>query len=126
MSTAPTKSNRFDLATRKGRWRAKLDPPWGGRGFRRVNFNNFHWISPEMARANQPSPKQVKRYAEMGFKTILNLRGPSDTGYYPLEREACVRRGIAMVDLRLHSREPPRKQQIHRAKEIFESIEYPA
>jgi protein tyrosine/serine phosphatase len=79
-----------------------------------------------MARANQPSPQAVDRYAALGFKTILNLRGKADTGYYALEKEACERNGIALVDQRMHSREPPSREQIRRAKEIFETIEYPA
>lgn len=79
-----------------------------------------------MARANQPSPEAVARYASMGFKTILNLRGPSDTGYYWLEREACERHGVAMIDARMHSREPPSVEQIRKAKDLFETIEYPA
>jgi len=120
------KPPRFDLATRKGRRRAKRDLVWSDHGFLRARFSNFHWISPDMARANQPSPKQVRRYAEMGFKTILNLRGPSDTGYYLLEKEACAKHGIALVDARMHSREPPSKERVLAAKEIFDSIEYPA
>lgn len=79
-----------------------------------------------MARANQPSPEAIARYAEMGIKTILNLRGKADTGYYALEREACERHGIALVDQRMHSREPPSKAQVHAAKALFESIQYPA
>ena len=79
-----------------------------------------------MARANQPSPKRIREYAAMGIKTILNLRGAFPTGYYALEREACAQNGIAMIDQRMHSREPPSKAQVLRAKEIFETIQYPA
>jgi protein tyrosine/serine phosphatase len=125
-SSTLEKPSRFDLATPAGRKAANADLLWGDHGFLRARFRNFHWISPEMARANQPSPAQVAKYAEQGFKTILNLRGPSDTGYYALEREACAAHGIEMIDARMHSREPPRKDQIHRAKALFDSIAYPA
>ena len=126
MTDQPAKPSRFDLATPEGRARAEHDLVWGDHGFLRTAFRNFHWISPEMARANQPSPKQIARYAEMGIKTILNLRGAFDTGYYALEREACSQYGIVLVDQRMHSREPPSKAQVLRAKEIFETIQYPA
>lgn len=120
-------ANRFDLETPAGRRRAKRDLIWADHGFLRARFSNFHWIEPGvMARANQPSPKAVARYADMGFKTILNLRGPSKTGYYALEREACARHGIAMIDARMHSREPPSREQVREAKRLFETIEYPA
>lgn len=123
----PAKSSRFDLSTERGRKRAQNDLIWGDHGFLRHSFSNFHWIEPgQMARANQPSPRQVAAYAAEGFKTILNLRGVSDTGYYLLEKEACAANGVALVDARMHSREPPSVAQILRAKELFETIEYPA
>lgn len=79
-----------------------------------------------MARANQPSPEAIARYARMGVKTILNLRGRSDTGYYLLEREACERHGLALVDFRMHSREPPSREQVRGAKQTLDAIAYPA
>lgn len=128
MSTArQPKPTRFNLATAAGRRRAERDLVWADHGFLRARFSNFHWVEPGvMARANQPSPQAIARYAGQGFKTILNLRGKSDTGYYALEREACERHGLDMVDVRMHSREPPSRQQVRRAKEVFDTIRYPA
>jgi protein tyrosine/serine phosphatase len=119
--------SRFDLATPEGRRRAKADLIWTDHGFLRIRFSNFHWIEPGvMARANQPSPRAIARYAAQGFKTVLNLRGPSDSGFYALEREACERHGLVLIDARMHSREPPNRDQVKRAKELFASIAYPA
>ncbi|MBL8549225.1 MAG: protein tyrosine phosphatase [Hyphomonadaceae bacterium] len=117
---------RFDLSTSDGRRRAEADLMWSDHGFLRAAFQNFHWISPEMARANQPSPKQIARYAAQGFKTIINLRGDKPTGYYLLEKEACARHGLALIDAPLGSREAPSVARVLRAKEIFETIAYPA
>jgi len=123
----PAKPSRFDLSTPAGRRRAENDLTWGDHGFLRAGFHNFHWIElGQMARANQPSPRDIARYAADGFKTILNLRGAYDTGYYALEKEACAAHGIDLFDARMHSREPPSRAQVHRAKEIFETIRYPA
>ena len=119
-------STRFDLATSAGRFRAETDLMWTDHGFLRAIYQNFHWIDGQMARANQPAPKQIARYAAMGFKTIINLRGEKDSGYYALEREACARHGLALVDAPMGSREPPPKARVHRAQEIFETIAYPA
>jgi protein tyrosine/serine phosphatase len=125
--TSPDKSSRFDLSTPAGRQRAERDLTWGDHGFLRARFSNFHWIEEGvMARANQPSPQAIARYTAMGIKTILNLRGPSDTGYYWLEREACERYGLAMIDFRMFSREAPSPEQVKAAKALFETIEYPA
>ena len=123
----PLPSPEFNLATRGGRRRARRDLVWADHGFLRAAFSNFHWIEPGvMARANQPSPQAIARYAGMGIKTILNLRGKADTGYYALEREACEANGMVLVDLRMHSRQPPSRQQVRAAKELFEKIQYPA
>lgn len=130
MSEAMTEASpaaRFDLATPAGRRRARNDLIWADHGFLRAGFSNFHWIEEGvMARANQPSPQAIARYATLGFKTVLNLRGPSPTGYYALEREACAQHGLAMVDFRMFSREPPDREAVHAAKALFEAIQYPA
>ena len=126
MANAAVSKSRFDLSTPEGRARARADLTWGDHGFLRRYFHNLHWISPEMARANQPSPRQIARYAKMGVRTILNLRGVSDTGYYALEREACAEHGVALIDARMHSREPPSREQVLEAKRLFQTIEYPA
>jgi protein tyrosine/serine phosphatase len=120
-------SPRFDLTTPEGRRLARHDLIWNDHGFLRARFSNFHWIEPGvMARSNQPSPEAIERLAIQGFKTILNLRGKSDTGYYALERDACERHGIDLIDVRMFSREAPSLAQVLRGKELFETIKYPA
>lgn len=80
-----------------------------------------------MYRANQPSPEHIARYAkELGLKTIINLRGQSPKGYYLLEKEACERNGIQLVDFQMFSREIPSPEAVLEAKKLFDSIAYPA
>ncbi|MET0182493.1 MAG: sulfur transferase domain-containing protein, partial [Caulobacterales bacterium] len=126
VSENPKSAKGFDLETVDGRKRARRQLFWEDHGFLRAMFHNFHWISPEMARANQPSPEEIARYAALGIKTIINLRGADDSGAYWLEAEACRQHGIALVDAPLSSRKPPTVERILRAKEIFETIRYPA
>jgi protein tyrosine/serine phosphatase len=117
----------IDLATPAGRRRARRELVWGDHGFLRVRFRNLHRISEEMFRANQPSPEHIKRYAkELGLKTILNLRGTSPRGHYVLEKEACERHGIKLVDFQVFSREIPPPAAILETKTLFDSISYPA
>ncbi len=116
----------LDLSTKKGRKQARRELIWGDHGFLRLRFNNQHHIGGGMYRANQPSPERIERLAQDGFKTILNLRGVSDKGYYLLEKEACEKHGITLVDFRMYSRDTPKKKSIHGLKELFEQIEYPA
>jgi protein tyrosine/serine phosphatase len=117
----------IDLSTPAGRRRARRELVWGDHGFLRTRFRNLHRISDEMWRANQPSPEHIDRYAkQLGVRTILNLRGESPKGYYLLEREACERNGIALVDFQVFSREAPTRESVLAARDLFGTIAYPA
>lgn len=116
-----------DLSTAAGRTRARRELIWGDHGFLRARFRNLHRISPEMWRSNQPSPRHIADHArERGIKTILNLRGASTQGYYLLEQEACAAAGIELIDFQVFSRDPPTREAIFAARDLFERIEYPA
>ena len=117
----------IDLSTPAGRRRARKELIWGDHGFLRLRFRNLHRISDEMYRANQPSPEHIDVYAnELGLKTILNLRGESPKGYYLLEKEACEQNGIQLVDFQMFSRDIPSPENVLAAKDLFDSIAYPA
>lgn len=117
----------IDLATPAGRKRARYELTWGDHGFLRARFRNLHQISPEMWRANQPSPEHIARYAsELGLKTIINLRGESPKGYYLLEKEACAAHGVELVDFQVFSRDSPTRDVVRGAKALFDRIAYPA
>jgi len=116
-----------DLSTPGGRARARRELTWGDHGFLRARFRNLHQISPEMWRSNQPGPRQILAHAKQrGIRTILNLRGPSTQGYYLLEKEACAQAGIELIDFQMFSRDPPTREAIFAARDLFERIEYPA
>ncbi len=116
-----------DLSTKAGRRRARSELVWGDHGFLRARFSNLHQISGEMWRANQPSPERVAFYArELGIRTIVNLRGTSTRGFYLLEREACARHGVQLVDFPVYSRDTPSVETILAARDLFASLHYPA
>ena len=119
-------SKRFDLSTGWGRFKAYWSSVWGDHAFLRVGFSNAHWIGPDMVRAAQPWPFQLRWWKRDGIKTIINLRGGFDTGFHELEREACERLGLAMVDFTVTSRAVPKREVVLGARDLFETIEYPA
>ena len=117
----------IDLNTAAGRRKAQNELMLGDHGFLRVNFRNLHQISPEMWRSNQPSPKHIRDHvAERGIRTILNLRGESPKGYYLLEKEACEKYGVTLINYRMYSRDTPSVEAVVGARDLFESISYPA
>lgn len=116
-----------DLSSVPGRARAEREMTFGDHGFLREGFQNLHQISDEMWRSNQPNPRQIAEHARLrGIKTIINLRGPSTRGYYLLEKEACAAAGITLVDFQVFSRDTPTPETIFAAKDLFDTITYPA
>ena len=96
-------------------------------GFLRITFNNLYQIDKNMWRSNQPSPKQIEyAHKELGIKTILNLRGPRETGGWQLEAETCDRLGIELVNFRVRSRAAPEKEMLLKIPCLFSSIKGPA
>ena len=116
----------FDLTTPAGRRRAYLDYLVNDHAFLRVGFQNAHWITPELVRTNQPWPFQLAWWKKQGVRTIINLRGGFDASFHALEKDACERLGLKMVDFTITSREVPSRERVLGARDLFASIEYPA
>lgn len=118
--------NKFDLSTPGGRVGAYLDYMWKDHAYLRLGFSNAHWISDELARANQPWPHQLAEWKRKGIKTVVNLRGGFDASFHALEKEACERLGLEMVNFTITSRDAPSRERVRGAKELFETLKYPA
>ncbi len=117
----------FDLATRQGRLRAYLDYLWTDHAYLRLGFQNAHYVSAELIRTNQPWPFQLRRWRDLGVRTVINLRGGGyPTSFYLLEREACARLGMTLVDFAVSSREAPTRAQVEGALALFGEVAYPA
>ena len=116
----------FDLSTQGGRLSTTLNYLWNDHAYLRLGFSNAHWVSDELVRTNQPWPFQLAQWQRQGIKTIINLRGGFDASFYALEKDACERLGLTLVDFTITSREVPSRARVHGAKALFESVEYPA
>ena len=77
-------------------------------------------------RANQPWPHQIAEWKDRGIRTIVNLRGGFDASFHALEKDACERLGMNLVDFTITSREVPTRDRVLGAKRLFETLEYPA
>ena len=125
MNTEPAPPG-FDLTTQRGRSLTYLDYLWKDHAYLRLGFQNAHWISDELVRTNQPWPHQLAEWKAKGVKTIVNLRGGFDASFHALEKDACQRLGLEMVDFTITSREVPSRARVLGAKRLFETIAYPA
>ncbi|MGC1305308.1 MAG: protein tyrosine phosphatase [Caulobacteraceae bacterium] len=117
----------YDLSTFGGRTRAYRDLLWKDHAFLRLGFENAHWVGPDLVRTNQPWPFQLKWWRDQGVRTVINLRGGGyETGFYVLERDACARLGLDLVNFAVASRDAPSREQVLAAAKLFETIRYPA
>ena len=124
--TAETATSPFDLKSPLGRARAYADYLWNDHAYLRLGFSNAHWISEELVRTNQPWPHQLAAWKARGVKTVINLRGGFDASFHALEKDACERLGLNMVDFTITSREVPSRDRVLGAKRLFETLAYPA
>ena len=114
-----------NLTTPGGRLKAWWDFMMGDHAFLRLGFTNAHWLGPDMVRTNQPWPFQLAHWKRHGIKTVINLRGGFDSAYYAIEKAACERLGLTLIDAPMGSREVPSRDRVLNAKRIFETMEYP-
>ena len=108
------------------RWRAWANMLLVDHGVFRLVYLNKHRVGSGLWRSAQPAPYQIGRIARDGVRTIVNLRGGREHGSWSLEREACERAGIRLVDFVVRSREAPDRETVLAARRFFEEIEYPA
>lgn len=87
---------------------------------------NRHKVSEKLWRSSQVHPLQIAALAAHGFKTIINLRGARDCASYYLEKEACAKYGVTLVDFPVNSRQPPTREVLSKLEELFQRVEYPA
>lgn len=115
------------LRTPGGRLLAWLEMQFVDHGCIRALYRNFHALGGGMYRSSQPSPAQIRHDRQQyGLRSIINLRGPNDHASFLFEEACCREQGIALYNLRVNSRKPPRAEFFHQLHELFERIEYPA
>lgn len=114
-----------DISTRKGRRAAKWHFYMSDHGFLRGLWTNQFQIAPGVWRSNQPSPARLRSLADMGIKTVLNLRGEDKFSFYLFEREACETLGLTLIDYKIYARRLVSRDRFMGLFEIFDRIEKP-
>lgn len=95
-------------------------------GIFRYIYNLPKPIDEIMWRSAQPTPGQLRAIRDRGIRTVINLRGPNTTSSYLLEREACEKLGLKLIDFRIRSRDVPSKDELYAARDLFNTIATPA
>ncbi len=95
-------------------------------GMFRLFYLNHHRLNDKLWRSAQPAPHQFAWFAKQGIRTIINLRGGREHGSWQLQKDACDRLGLTLVEFPARSRGAPERDTILKAKEFFDGIAYPA
>ncbi|MEL6584241.1 MAG: tyrosine-protein phosphatase [Pseudomonadota bacterium] len=113
------------LETPQGRRTAWRDMLLNDHGLIRAVYPNRHRLGSHGWRAAQPSPKDVRFFAEQGVKTIISLRGGRQFGSLPLEMEACADAGVTFIVQRLFSRSLLPREELQEFIEVMRRVEKP-
>ncbi|MDP8921100.1 MAG: sulfur transferase domain-containing protein [Pseudomonadota bacterium] len=109
-----------------GRVRAWAHMLLADHGVFRLLYLNKHKVTDRLWRSAQPAPHQIAALAAEGVRTIINLRGGREHGSWQLQKEACERLGIHLVEFVVRSRGAPDRDTLLKAKDFFDKVEYPA
>lgn len=115
-----------DIRSGKNRFCAYFDMVVFDHGYTRYLYPNGSWVSDQVFRQNHPPPLMVKKAAQQGIETLVNLRGTNEFGSNLLSAEACEKYGLKLVYFRALSRAAPSKEMLRGAAKLFEEIQYPA
>ncbi|RMF37627.1 MAG: protein tyrosine phosphatase [Alphaproteobacteria bacterium] len=112
-------------ATRRARLRAWSNMLLADHGIFRLVYPNYHWLSPRAARAAQPSPGLIRRFAREGGRSVLSLRGGLMFGSLPLEIEACEEAGLVFSRVQVRSRQLPSPEEFRAILAAMRAAEPP-
>ncbi len=119
---------RGDVNTARGRALAWVDSLFIDHAVFRLIWGNLSVVAPgKLYRCNHPTPQRLRRMQRtLGIRTVINLRGKTQSGSDALSRDAANRLGLEFHDMALESRGAPQVDRILRIHHIFETMQGPA
>ena len=114
-----------DISTPAGRRSAVWHALLMDHGLLRTVWSNLHEVAPGVWRSNQPSPRRLRRFHEMGIRGVINLRGAPRSSYYLFEEEACRDLGLVLVNCPFSARRLPPAADLLRLLDLFRTVPRP-
>ncbi|HBK07132.1 MAG TPA: protein tyrosine phosphatase [Acetobacteraceae bacterium] len=117
-----------DLSSAKGRTVAWIDSLFIDHAVLRLVWSNLATVIPgKVYRCNHPTPFRLRRMAKrLGIRTLVNLRGKTQSGSDALSRETARELGLQFHDMAFESRGAPHKDRVLRLHAIYASMPTPA
>lgn len=98
---------------------------WLDHGILRTFWHNFAEFAPGAYRSNHPDHARFSAYADLGIKTVLNLRGVVQQPHYLFEVESCDKLGLTLVTTQMAARRAPQVKELTDLLDAFATIERP-
>ena len=114
-----------DISSRSGRFWAHVHFHLMDHAFLRVLWNNFHQVSNEVYRANQPSPSHLRSYKDRGIKAVLNLRGFTQQSYALFEEDSCKNLGLDFISVPFSGSSAPQPEKLLEIIDLMDKIPKP-
>ena len=114
-----------DISSRSGRFWAHVHFHLMDHAFLRVLWNNFHQVSDEVYRANQPSPSHLRSYKDRGIKAVLNLRGFTQQSYALFEEDSCKNLGLDLISVPFSGSSAPQPEKLLEIIDLMDKIPKP-
>jgi len=114
-----------DISTPAARRRAMIHFQLLDHGILRALWHNLHEIAPGVWRSNQPSPRRLRKYQKMGFRTVFNLRGANGASPYLFEKETCDAIGLTLVSSSMNARQLVSRRVLLQLLDQFQTLERP-
>ena len=94
---------------------------WAQQEARYQELPNFHKVSDQLYRGAQPQAGGVKKLAELGVKTIINLRGEDEISRD--EQKEAEAAGLRYFSISMPGLSAPSDEQVARAMSIIDNSE---
>ncbi len=114
-----------DIETPSGRFWAHVHYNAFDHAFLRTFWTNFWPVSEGVWRSNQPTHRRFVKYAKMGIKTVVNLRGVDDQAHYLFEKRSCEELGLKLVNVKIWAREAAPRKKILEVLDAVRNAEKP-
>ncbi|MCT4553285.1 MAG: tyrosine-protein phosphatase [Pelagimonas sp.] len=114
-----------DISTPAARRWAKLHYHLFDHAFLRIFWTNFWQLSEDVWRSNQPTHRRFEKYAKMGIRTVINLRGEDKFAHYLFEKESVEQLGMTLVNTKLWAREAAPRRRIVAVIDALRAAERP-
>ena len=115
-----------DISTPKARRAAWWHFHLMDHAFLRVFWSNLDQVAPSVWRANQPSQSQLRLYFQrLNLKSVINLRGAPDQGFYLFEAETCRELGLTLHDIALSARRAPPRDVLFEVLDLLQTVQKP-